>query len=940
MGDRGKLLLNRSNEVAALEAALNRAAAGSGAVVLLEGAAGTGKSALVDRARRLAQEAQLEVLTARGGELERDYPFGVTRQLYEPLLTRAGDSERSRLLAGAAEPAAWALGLGNGRSASHAAGFAVLHALYWLTVSVATTAPTLLIVDDAHWADASSLRLIDYLARRLDDVPVCLIVALRPDEPGAPLDLLDGLRGAPNLTRLAIGPLGTEAVATIVRRYWADADAAVCDACHRATGGNPLLVYELVRATGPSNGRPTPEDVLAVAVPSLGDRVLRRAARVAEDAPRLTRAMAVLGDGARLTMAAQLASLPPAQAGEIAHRLRRIDVLATEDPFTFVHPLIRRSVYDAIPDAERQAAHRVAGALLERAGAPGETVASHLFVLPPSGDGSLVDTFVTTADAALDRAAPDEAVGWLQRALDEGAATPSRAELLMRLGMAKMLLRDPAALIDLREAFRTADNPELRARAGVTLAALAAHAGLWSEAVDVVEAIELEIEHVDSALRADAAAIRAAVTLYDAARIHDFDARRPAYVELAKGDGWGARALEVLLGVEAGRRGRTAEGLEFARRSVVDGVLLGERGAGAWATPELIGVFIEADDIEGTQAVLEQVEAAARASGATFATVAAIGFDGWHQARTGNLATAEANLRILLDLAQQLDLLMGVTTAAFFLIDVLLERPGLDEIVQLVEQIRLPPDFLNTASGAMLLETRGSLRVQRRENEAGVADLRAAGAINRALRFGPSYSTWRSSLALALGPADRDEALALAHEELALAQETGLARTQGVALRTLGLLEEGPAGIERLQQSIAMLDGAPARLERARSLVALGSALRRANRRADARTPLAAGLEAAHACGAAGLTDRARSELEAAGGRRARTVAGGVESLTASERRVAALAAAGASNVEIAQELYISLKTVETHLTRAYGKLGLSGAGSRERLTDLMADAA
>ena len=101
------------------------------------------------------------------------------------------------------------------------------------------------------------------------------------DEPGAPLELLDGLRGAPNLTRLAIGPLGTEAVATIVRRYWADADAAVCDACHRATGGNPLLVYELVRATGPSNGRPTPEDVLAVAVPSLGDRVLRRAARVA-----------------------------------------------------------------------------------------------------------------------------------------------------------------------------------------------------------------------------------------------------------------------------------------------------------------------------------------------------------------------------------------------------------------------------------------------------------------------------------------------------------------------------------------------------------------------------------------------------------------------------------------------------------------------------------
>jgi DNA-binding CsgD family transcriptional regulator len=448
------------------------------------------------------------------------------------------------------------------------------------------------------------------------------------------------------------------------------------------------------------------------------------------------------------------------------------------------------------------------------------------------------------------------------------------------------------------------------------------------------------VAHVDVALRADAAAIRAAVTLFDATRRGDFDARRPMYAELAKGEGWGSRALEALLAAEAGRRGRTAEALELARRSLADGVLIGERGAGEWAAPEVIGVFVEADDIEGTESTLEQVEAGARATGATFATFTAVAFRGWNQARTGDLAAAEANLRIVLDLARQIDLMMGISTAAFFLMDVLLERSGLDEIVQLVEPIQLPPDFLNTASGSMLLETRGSLCVQRREDEIGVADLRAAGAINRSLRFGPSYSTWRSSLALALGPADHEEALALAHEELALAQEGGLARTQGIALRTLGILEDGPARTERLEQSIAMFDGSPARLAHARSLVALGSALRRANRRADARRRLAAGLEAAHACGALRLTQRARGELEAAGGRRPRTIAGGVESLTASERRVTALAAAGASNVEIAQELFISLKTVETHLTRAYGKLGLSGAGSRERLTNLIADAA
>ena len=891
MGHGVDLLLDRDRELAAVDGALRRTASGAGGLVLLEGAAGTGKSALVGQARARALSAGLQVLSARGGELERDYPFGVMRQLYEPLLLSTATAERQRLLAGAAEPAGWALGLGNGSGGVHAAGFTVMHAIYWLTVSVAAGAPTLLVVDDAHWCDASSLRALDYLARRLDDVPVCLIVALRPDEPGAALDLLDGLRDVPDVVPLAVGPLGPAAVATLVRSHFPDAGDALCDACHTTTGGNALLLRELLRAVQMAGGPPTPDVVRRVALPSLGDRVLRRAERVSSEAPTLTRAMAVLGDGARLTTAAQLASLPQAHAGEIAHRLRRIDVLASEDPFAFVHPLVRRSVYDAIPDAERQAAHRAAGQLLERSGAPGEAVASHLAVLPPSGDALLAQAFVTSAERALDRAASDEAVVWLQRALDEGAAEPSRAELLTRLGMAKMLLRDPSALVHLRDAFETADGPELRARVGVTLAGLAAHAGLWSEAVDVVEAIELEIEHVDSALRADAAAIRAAVTLYDAARIRDFDARRPTYAELAKGDGWGSRALEVLLAVEAGRRGRTAEGLELARRSFVDGVLIGERGGGGWATPELIGVFVEADDIDGAEAVLEQVEAAARTTGATFATVTSIAFRGWHQARVGDLAAAEANLRTVLDLARQLDLLMGVTTAAFFLIDVLLERPDLEEIAQLVEQIQLPPDFLNTASGAMLLETRGSLRVQRREHDTGVADLRAAGVINRALQFGPSYSTWRSSLALALGPAGHDEALALAHEELALAQEGGLARTQGISLRTLGILEEGPAGIEHLEQSIALLDGTPARLERARSLVALGSALRRANRRADARRPLVAGLEAAHACGAVRLTARARSELEAAGGRRPRTVAGGIASLTASERRVAGLAA-------------------------------------------------
>jgi DNA-binding NarL/FixJ family response regulator len=135
---------------------------------------------------------------------------------------------------------------------------------------------------------------------------------------------------------------------------------------------------------------------------------------------------------------------------------------------------------------------------------------------------------------------------------------------------------------------------------------------------------------------------------------------------------------------------------------------------------------------------------------------------------------------------------------------------------------------------------------------------------------------------------------------------------------------------------VAVLEPSQAKLEYARSLVELGAALRRANRRAEAREHLAAGLRLAHACGAEALRAQAEQELTAGGGRRPRLALSGPESLTASELRVIELAAAGATNSEIAGDLYVSLKTVETHLSRAYRKLGLSGRGSRRRLQEIL----
>jgi DNA-binding CsgD family transcriptional regulator len=149
----------------------------------------------------------------------------------------------------------------------------------------------------------------------------------------------------------------------------------------------------------------------------------------------------------------------------------------------------------------------------------------------------------------------------------------------------------------------------------------------------------------------------------------------------------------------------------------------------------------------------------------------------------------------------------------------------------------------------------------------------------------------------------------------------------GIALRTVALTDGGSDSVARLREAVDALERSPARLALARALTDLGAALRRANRRAEARTALADALDLANRCNAGALVDRARTELRAAGGRSSRPEASGIRALTASELRVAEMAAAGESNPEIAQALYVTRKTVETHLGHVYRKLGISGRG-------------
>jgi DNA-binding CsgD family transcriptional regulator len=192
----------------------------------------------------------------------------------------------------------------------------------------------------------------------------------------------------------------------------------------------------------------------------------------------------------------------------------------------------------------------------------------------------------------------------------------------------------------------------------------------------------------------------------------------------------------------------------------------------------------------------------------------------------------------------------------------------------------------------------------------------------------PVWGPWRSLKALAFnGLGRREEAVALLEQELVRARHWGAPGTLGRTLRLLGTTRRDD-GRDLLREAVQISEGSCARLEHAKALIALGSALRRSHHSAASRDPLRRGLELADRCAAQPLTEHARAELYAAGGRPRRAALSGPQSLTPSERRVADLAAEGRSNRDIAQRLYVTPRTVEVHLTSVYRKLGISGRGA------------
>jgi DNA-binding NarL/FixJ family response regulator len=924
------VLVQREEELGAIEGWLNGVKEGEGGVALLEGPAGIGKTALLRAVAERAEDIGLSVLHARGGQLERSAAWAVARELLLPGLA-ALDSEE--LWKGPAAPAAAVL---EAAPAEEWHGpdqaFRVAHALTSVVVALAEQRPVALLIDDAHWADPPSLRWLEFMARRLDGVRTLVVLAARPAE--GPAD--GAMRWLAARARvLRPRPLGPDAVNDVVAAHFnRRPERDFVAACHEVTSGNPFLLIELLRAAGESRVAPLGSEaqrVRSLRPASVRRLALLRLASLGVGAIDLARAVALLGDGTVPATAGALAGLSEQTVIGAVEALTSAEIFTNDPELSFVHPLMRSVIYEDIAPAARAVWHRKAARLLAQRRAAAGSVAAQLLAAERTGDRWAAARLLDAARGARQRGAPEVACELAERALTEPPPAELRVNVLHELALAELHLGKVAGIDHLREALAGASSAPERAQVALLLGPTLTVLNHHEEAVGLLAASLKELSpdaepKLYSALEAEliGAGLALPATVPSAAK----------RIEVALARGGGSMLdrdprLLALIGFQDIGRGQIEEGLLLIRHA------LSRPASPSHGMPVTVNFGAAAlrwaDQLDEAHEVWTHEVEDARRHSAPLRLAWASDNRAIVLLRRGQVAAAEADARTAVELIDALyprPISVPLGTHA----EALMETGALVDAVQLIDRAPLGDSHTEShnAFRAEPLRVRARIRARQGNLQGALADLERIERL--AARYGfvnPGATPWRAQAALlhaALG--DNQRALRLVEEDLDQARNFGSRRALGTALRVRGLLRK-EHGLEDLNDAVTILAASQDRLEHIRALIDLGAALRRAGRRTAARRPLREALDLAARGGATALASTARIELLASGARPRRDEMRGRDALTASERRIAMLAAEGRSNREIAQALFVTLRTVETHLTHAYVKLGIE---SREHL--------
>ncbi len=917
MADDPVPLLERFAELDALGVVLDRAAAKCGGAVLVEGAAGIGKSSLLAAVAAGAAERGMRVLRARGTPLEQAFTFGVSDQLFDRVAAGAWPVRHLTPSAGAQAPAP-------------TDELAACHGLYWLSVQLADVQPLCLLVDDAHWADEPSLRFVDFLARRLDGLAIAVVVAAR----GGSEETLVTLRNEARVLRP--GPLSKGAVVELVGATLGDADVAFCQACHESTGGNPFLLAETLREAAGRGLSPSAGAASVVGqldAPRVTAAVEGRLRGVSAKAVAVAHAAAILQDGCELRLAAAVAQVDLADGEEAADELARAAILLDERPLRFVHPLIGAAVSRSLTPGHRAWLHERAGRLLADEGVDHRRVAAHLLNAEPGAVEGAARVLAAAARSARGLGATTVAVGYLERALREPLDESARAELLAALGSSELALGRGEALAHLREAHDRLIDPVARARLAPELVRAMLPGDEAGEALAVLDDAADAVRGHDPELAAGLFAFGAMIT---ETRPELQDRVRDRLVRVTHGAGTTTfeRIAFGLLARHRMERGEPAAVVvPLALRALQDET---EATRSPLDFLPAVVVLVQADELDVAARVLrgQRETAVRRGAPSDFALASAL--ETAVRLKQGALREAEGTVREAMEAAEFGGWQVGAMSSVLMLSLVLQgDLVGAETALQRTGLTGAVPNFRPYTP---LLEARGRLRVAAGAPREGLEDLLEtlvrtdAGRSLNPVGLDVRVLVVRTRIILGEEGAARE----MARDVGVRARAWGTPRALGLAYSAAALLERGVRRVDGFSEAERLLRRTPDRLEHAGALTALGSALRRANRRAEARPPLRAALELARACHAWPVALEAEAELKATGARPRKVIRTGVDELTPTERRIADQAASGASNAEIARTLFVAVKTVEMHLSSAYRKLDIgSRADLRDRLGGL-----
>ena len=805
-------LVERDGELAAIDAALRRLAAGEGGVLSFEGPAGIGKTRLLGELRA---RADAEIRDARASVLEREFGFGVARQLLPSAPAATGD------------------GL-----------FAVLDGLFRHTAELAAQRPLLLCIDDLQWSDTASLRFVAYLARRIAGLPILVATTIRTGEPDSDELLLGEVGQDPATVAVQPKPLTAGGTADLVSALLGDPDAAFAAACQDVTAGNPLLLRQLLTALATEQVVPDAEH--AASVRAIGPRavsrtVLLRLARLPVPAPAVARAVAVLGEQPGLDAIAGLADVDEGAAADTIGALVRAEILSGEG--SFVHPLIRDAVYNEVPAARRGLAHARAARLLEGLGASPERIAAQLMVAPPRGDAWVVERLRAAAEIAISRGAPDAALAHLQRAQAEPPAPEVRSALALELGIAAEYVRGTAAVEALQLARDGLTDPLARAQSAVMLARTILFMDNPQDAMTLIDSARAELpaeyEDLDLALRA----LRIVGVFFgvaDPANLAELDAWRAG----PRGDGPGAKTLTAITSLAVAMQSGAADEASSLAAESLDGDAMPAFDRGIFTVlPAIVLALAEPDAADREW---RRIRALAGRRGSVLDAIGADLWGGLASLWTGELPRAIE----LLERAMEGEALFGSAGSVHmgyspaFLALAWHERGDRERAWEALERTG---DHTGPSDGERFWMTSRAelLLADGRYDE--VLAISSALEATRPPETHPLWSPWRSLRArAAAGQGDRATALRLAGEELALARRSGAPWVVGRMLRQLGELAGDAAA---LREAVTLLDGTSARLERAKAHAAAGH--------------VQTALELAEACGADALAARLRSRLAA-----------------------------------------------------------------------------